>query len=459
MKKVLVMLALVSALIDGTAWCQSMVWEMPNMVSDTSIIRYWKDDTYIVYSRAGSNPGEIVLHDNNNGTILSTTLPPNIIINDFRIANDTVFAGGSVLSVGSSTGLIACFAINDLLNGTGVYYACFLNGNNLGLSNCSVDFKDLITGVTRLTLYNDGGHTRIAYVANNIIVDRNTNEIYYRRIGYGDAAFLSTWWDIQEYHYNKDGYDDYSDITTTDNYIVIPARTNDSALFKFQVFDKVVNYAAVPPSTYTWRYGTSEHNAVGKVMTTGIVNDFVAMSYHYKTATSCGLAVKVFYIVGGVPSLLHSIEIPFSNDLISNWVMRDMRYNQDCDKLWILNDIDNPVTGMYGSYIVEIDMGSITTGTYNFRYLPTMKTAFSMDNFTANMLIESGTESSGILNTFIESDSPSVSCGVGTVINGSLTTPRVYKIERHHCTYFPNRNSTIMPFTIVNPSINSICNY
>lgn len=101
----------------SVAWGQSTVCETPSAVCDTTIVRHWKGDEYIVYTALSSGARTVAYHNRATGNIISASVPSYVTINDFRIANDSVFAGGSV-NTGTKQGLLACFAINDLLVGT-----------------------------------------------------------------------------------------------------------------------------------------------------------------------------------------------------------------------------------------------------------------------------------------------------------------------------------------------------
>lgn len=125
MKKNSLLFSFLCLMGASVAWGQSTVCETPSAVCDTTIVRHWKGDEYIVYTALSSGARTVAYHNRASGNIISASVPSYVTINDFRIANDSVFAGGSV-NTSTKQGLLACFAINDLLAGAVNYHSLAL---------------------------------------------------------------------------------------------------------------------------------------------------------------------------------------------------------------------------------------------------------------------------------------------------------------------------------------------
>ena len=91
MKKLLLLLPLWLLPCLAAAQPQSVVWEMPSLNYDTTIVRHWQGDEYIVYTSSGTGPGIVSYHNNAFGTTISATLPPNVIINDMGTVSPSLF--------------------------------------------------------------------------------------------------------------------------------------------------------------------------------------------------------------------------------------------------------------------------------------------------------------------------------------------------------------------------------
>ena len=469
MKKLLLLLPLWLLPCLAAAQPQSVVWEMPSLNYDTTIVRHWQGDEYIVYSSSGTGPGIVSYHDNASGTTISATLPSNVIINDFRIAHDSVFAGGSFFSSSGKQGLLACFSINELLSGSVYFRALFLPSTQmirLYMECFNLGNQVIITGATRLALYEYDGGTRIAFIADNHIADQATGYVEYYRVGYGDAAYLSgtSQWDLCSYHFNKDGIESYTDICTTDHKIVITAKSDDYNYqnLRFQVFDKTRDYAIAPPGPYSMRYGYTDHRALAKVMVTHLKNDDVAVAYHYSDGTKGGLAVKTIDVGGSTPTLINNLEIPEDTTYNLGWYMNDIRYDLPSDNLLVLNRIDDYLNGSK-SYIFQIHSPYVSSPSCIVEACQLMEEMYSLDNFGNNRFIVSGknlgSSSQGVL---IETIGTSFTCGMTAKTSCHYVFPiNTDDRERHHCTMWerahPYYFSFDIPGTIYYETINQIC--
>ena len=430
---------LLFASIGCMGWGQTALWEMPTILSDTSIVRHWRVHEYIVYSRQGAGPGTVSYHDNAAGTNKTVILPSGVVINDFCIANDTVFAGGSLESGTNKFGLIACFAINDIVNGAGTFHAHQFVYEMMDVGCCYTnDYQNLITGITRIAPFRDGGVTRVAFIADNIIVNRfNPDEVIYYRKGYGDIAYTASGWDSGEFHYDKYGVEEYSDIAVTPSKIVIVAQSNDSSLFRFQVFNKQKGYAKCLYSGYaTKRYCYSDTRLLGYPMVTSLAGDTIVVAYHgiSPTIAYC-LSVKEFDVSGSLPVMTGSLEIPMSGPYNADWKVRDIRYNRLHNMLLVLHDVPSPITSNWGSYIYEIDLGNMYAGMYNSVFLHNHGTLYSLDIFNQDGFIVSVRDNPlGDLFIYNEAIHSPVTCGHSeTVAKGKATSPTMSQLSRYQC--------------------------
>ena len=232
----------------GSAVAQSRIWEVPEVPADTTIVREWKEGTYIVYSRRGASQ-RITYHDNASPVVRSAQIPSSVTIYDFRIVGDMVFAGGTIQMSPYNSGLIACFDINDLLSGGGNYHALFFN--QIPLSSATECLSPMgyiqITGVKRLSLFHDGEVQRVAYIADDSLVSGWDG---CHRMGYGDVAYtgdsvqpLAPGW----FNYNKDAVNQFTDITVTDSHVVLASWDCMHQRLELVLHDKVGGYVYAAP--------------------------------------------------------------------------------------------------------------------------------------------------------------------------------------------------------------------
>lgn len=436
---------------------QSHLWKYTSCHTDTTIIRKWKDSKYLVYSESGT-VHKVTLHDVSTYTTKSALIPSIVHINDFRIEDDYVFAGGYILYASTKSGLLACFDINELLIGSGTFNYLQFNKTDMTNSCCSTRKKNLITEVKRISLFKDGEVTRIAFIADNNILDYdNTNIINMRQVGYGDASFCerdSPNWTVNQYHYNKDGVEKYTDIACTDKHIVITAKDKEENWFHFMVFDKTANFANYCPLSPPIYY-FSDHSASERVMVTECEHDVIAVAYNYHEPGNTGIAVKILNVGSSTPTLYHSIDIPLW-DSASVGTMRDICYYSSGNFLRFLTDADSPKTGMWGHSIYTVDINNILSGVSET--ISNSDVEFhSLDIFLNDGFIASGMHS-GFLHVYDVFDLTSPdSCGHTQVVSVVPTEPAFRSFGRHHCIIVPTVTRSTLLFTTFNEDLDNLC--
>ena len=439
---------------------QSRVWEMPTVPSDTSIVRHWRNGEYIVYTRRAGLPGEVMYHNSITGNLRKADLPSGAVINDFRIFNDTVFAGGSLQLGGHNVGLLACFAINDLLTGSCTFHGTSLNYSNMSNDECSnPDNYDWITGIRRLDVFSFRGRPVVAFISDNVILtDYFTfSGIQYRRIGCGDALFQNSSWFINPYHYNKDGQDKYTDIAVMDNYVAVVSHDTVYDLAGFELYSKGVSFAShpIPVGSGTTVYSFTDHEVEGRVMATALEGDLFAVAYHYKDPSGAsGLSLKWISVSAGVPTIQYSIDIPLP--AVGGREMRDVRYSRQSNSLWVLADEAEQTTGLWGSYIHRVDMGNVYAGMYEERYYPGYK-LYSLDGYDGGGHIVGGMMN-GHLTVCGEKMLPlPIYCYTQQTVKGDRTAPTMSVVGHHHCMTGPGWINGSMVVPVVDIPVDLIC--
>ena len=414
---------------------QSQVSHFPANESDTSIVRYWKNDVSIVYAcDKAVKDKHFLLVDEGMPTVRRIAVPQDVTVNDFRILHDSVFAVGYTMRTGKPLGLFACFDIQDFYNGSGYYrwmvtrqsdmYDC---GNDplLGGGFCINQIYD----VTRLAVYDSSGCTKMAYIAKNY-VDFPTDS----RIGIGSASFVGGAWS-NIIMYNKYAKEDYTDIIATQDYVVAVARNNVDSLLAMRIFPKsnflTPLWPTPPPLVSAYPYYS---NPAGQrfwdlkvddaVMATALEKDSFAVAYHYTDSPKEGLAVKTFDTLGGVATFRQGLDALVVRQPGSKWKMRDISYSPAQQRLIVLNDFDGGTLGSQTSIVYQFPLAFPLAGTYQGLYLPNYG-FHALDFFrtTQDAFIVSGNNTShGPLTLYRELLTTSLSCGVTDFINGVKST-------------------------------------
>ena len=424
----------------NAAWGQSNVCEIPTCMSDTTIVRYWQDNISIVYTCRGEAGNKyFMLVDEMSPTVRRIAVPDHISVNDFRIFHDTVFFGGHYFHMdGVKNGLLACFAIQDFYNGSGTCNWMYMTLSQM--PDCYVgDYTNPafnhVCDVMRLAVYEDiEMGTKIAYIAKNYIVGETT-----LRVGIGEAEYFggTSWY--SRIIYNKYAIEEYTDIITTQNYVVALARTNDSARLAMRIFPKS-SFIAMAPNPYwplLWYYyndkigqGLADLEVDENVMATALGGDEFAVAYHYTNSPKEGLAVKTFNISSiGRATLLQGLIMPAVRQPGSTWKMRDVGYVPSLQRLVVLNDFDGGTVGSLASIIYQFSLPSLVSGTYYGRYLVGYS-LHAMDSYlgVSDGIVASGcVAGAGVLSHYVEGLTFPASCGLQDAINSSQTTTTLYE--------------------------------
>ena len=458
---ILFMVLLLSPLC--AAWGQSTVSEVQYTKSDTSIVRYWQGSISIVYTRNIDKNNWFLLVDTTDPQVRRIVVPNDVTVNDFRIMRDTVFVcGHHVDGSGTQRGLLAYFAIQDFYNGSGAY--------NWGVTiqtpmpDCySGGCYNQISDITRLAVYDSNGHTKIAFIAKNYIVAETTY-----RVGVGSAVYRPSWEVV--FIYNKYGIEEYTDIITTQNYVVAVARTNDSSRLALRIYPKndfilKTAFPSYPPSYYyhnKFGQGLPDLEVDENVIATALDGDEFAVAYHYTNSPKDGLAVKTFGISGGLATLLQGLNAPVVRQPGSIWKMRDVCYSPSLQQMLVLNDFDGGTVGSQTSIVYKFPLSALATGVtfYNGRYLVGYN-LYALDPFgsTANSFVSSGSivGGGGMLSLFWEGINYGVSCGLQDIIMGSHVSPSLYTTFMQTNINEPTTPKGTAPFVVESVEMNKIC--
>ena len=407
---------------------QSNVSITPEYESDTSIVRFWKNDISIVYSyNSVKHDKHFLLVDETSTIVPRIEVPQDATVNDFRIMHDSVFLCGHYMVAGAPHGLFACFDIQDFYNGAG-YYRWMITLPT-SMPDCyGGGCTNMVYDVTRLAVFDSSGYTKMAYIAKNY-VDVPTDS----RIGVGCATYWGgSWGNI--IIYNKHGKEDYTDIIATQKYVVAVARNNVDSLLALRIYPQssfLTPSLTAPPGTpgsypyYAITTGQkySDLKVDDTVMATALDNNDFAVAYHYTDSPQEGLAVKTFSISGGLATLQQALNAQVVRQPTSKWRMRDIRYSPTRQRLVVLNDFDGGI-GSQTSIVYKFPLPTLTTGTYHGRYLNNHNfQALDIFGNASDAFVTSGNIANiGALTLFREGVTPPTSCGQPDAISCVSTT-------------------------------------
>ena len=287
-----------------------------------------------------------------------------------------------------------------------------------------------IYDITRIALYTvpyEG--VQVAFIGKNFIVGEST-----MRVGIGYANYYMGLWSV-DIIYSKYAEEEYTDIITTQNYVVAVARHNVLAHLVLRVFPKgsgnfiVHQSSSMTPCPLTWYFYPNKYGQEYKdlkvdenVMATAMDGDEFALAYHYTNSPNDGLAVKTFSIAGSIATLQQGLNVPVLHR--TKWKMRDLCYSSPKQQLLVLNDFDGGTLSGQESVIYQFPPSALVTGTYYGRYLPS-KDLHALDIYGAasDAIVATGNpRGGGVPFVYWEDIVATQSCGSQDVVKGTQAT-------------------------------------
>lgn len=355
------------------------IYEVLGVTPKTAIVRYWHESEYVVYYLDGAYY-HFSLVDMSANTFVDFE-SKNIIVNDFEIERDTVFFCGT--KVGDP--VFGFFHIPTLFAA-----ATGMQTMNLGGWHPSPGYpsgQERITDLMKLKVQKciDGIHGYMTGKAELYFHDSTYNNrcIVDMRYSWMGGGWTGDY--VQEYgsiYY-------YDDITVTADSVVVIGHKNASCGHYGSSYPKpafaflsLIPYSPYP-ETYYYSGGGGGYNIDPNkpLMIEHLFGEYYAIvGYAYISVSypleDWGTAISIY---NGSANCVYRCYIPQGANDTARWKLLDFRYNPNMQKLYLLQEMSNPVSSTVNSVMCEFDVnttGIITSATASFE--PEIK-YFSLD--------------------------------------------------------------------------------
>lgn len=348
------------AVIPAVAQTNS-IYEVQSLFPQDAIIRYWQEEKYVVYSIDDNTMTHFTLFDYSSMQCTDFELK-GIEVNDFEIENDVVYFCGN--PAGVSNPYFGYFDIPMLFaSGTGFYIA------SLGGAYPSLEFpgyNEEIISLMKLEVQTctDGVHVYMIGEAictffstvNRCIVDLRWESA----TGIWKGSFAQ---EPASIYY-------YDDIAVTDNEVVVTGHKNGSSGHYVSSYPKPTLTATslIPMMTpYTSFYQCSggsndywldpnrptmiEHLFGNYTAIAGYANVSIGAPYINNRGT-------VISIYNGTTCFYRYV-VPQGFADTAKWELKDIRYNAVTKRLYLLQEMSNPVASYLNSVICVFDVNAV----------------------------------------------------------------------------------------------------
>ena len=305
----------------------------------SSITRQYKDKMAIHYYDDGSKHYFVLQDPGNPNQAILADFFPYLEIHDFEIYQDILYFCGKFPNGGNPYGIVGFVKIDDLFYNNGIYNISIVNSLYLWGSSTNTP----MTSCDKMDLFEDS----YGYVHLAIVGELSHGSYYYSNLR---RTYADIWYDGYAWKgnvmYHKDDLYKPTDITCTDNAVVITAYDEyrkGAVILVYKKYEQFPNYPVYPhvikiddPMLIT-----------DNVLVERLKKDDVVVANHYQDpstgeyGTALHFIENVMYLPnsGNFPCYHIKHDMPYGPQI-------DMRYNKKNDRVFLVQNSDYPQLGL-----------------------------------------------------------------------------------------------------------------
>lgn len=346
----------------GIAPCLSQTDELKeiNLQHTQSIIREWNAGNAVAFLYNPYGTSYFCLESSSTPTtVLSAEVPRNVRIYDFKILDDTLYFCGTKPINGEEYGIVGFFDIDNLFNHGG---SCTYGEIYVPVVEPRLDCR--MSRPWRMDVYRFGGFTHIVAVGENELSTITPGILTSTTIL--DAYFDGTVWHGSQYM-NKYNDEYYTDIATTDQYVVATAQRADGNACYLRAFHQSSSLLSTPVN-YGYVVEVVDDRPEGKILIDHTTDDQFVIAYYLHDGSHAFHSLKSFQMTTAAPlytALQYSLKLvqnPNSGTVPFSWNLQDLCYNPKTRHVSILQDMDYPVGTSTLNVIEDYNLTSAPAG-------------------------------------------------------------------------------------------------
>lgn len=319
----------------------------------SAIVRQYIDNTNIHYCSDINGNHYFVLYQHANPTnAIVANFPSNLEVHDFEVFEKNVYFCGTSPNGGNPYGMVGQISIYDLFYNNGPY--------NIGiLQNSYLDTLPLashLASCDRMDVFKRGGHVHLAIVGELELGSTYGGTL--RRTAC-DIWFNGTDWTGSMLYQKNDLYKT-SDITCTEQAVVVSAYDNDSSYVLLLAFNKVAGFPSYPISPLSIKL--QDQRADNNILIERLSGDDVALAHYFHDTVTQDYGVAIHHIpnVTTIPSLPSHFSLHYIHGRTTpRFPLMDLRYNSKDFSLMLLHDIVAPLWTNPRSTLLDFDASNL----------------------------------------------------------------------------------------------------
>ncbi len=413
-----------------------------------ALSRQYTDEECIYYFDDGTDHYFVLQNVGDPDNAIIASFPSFLELHDFEIYQDIIYFCGKFPNTGNPYGIVGFIKVHELFYNNGPYNMSIVNYLYFG----TIYSNTHMTSCDRMDLFED--NTGIVHMA--IVGELAHSPSYYElRRTFADIWFDGTNW-IGNVMYHKDDLYKPTDITCTDNAVVVSAYDELHRGTILLVYKKAAHFPCLP--FYSYAIKIDDPTLIeDNVLIERLREDDVVVTNLFKDPATGDYGTALHYIqdVTSLPStgnfqsyhIIHGM--PYAPQI-------DFRYNKEEDRLLLLHDIDYPQLGLSTQTFFSFDGYNLPSLTMEAWFRPDMDIKMmSIDNRQIYSRLTIG----GIFNPTAEplmvlKDSPTQGCYDFIHDSYIPLLPNFYPgtMDEPYMDYY-NSNINIYPYTQENPII------
>jgi len=320
----------------------------PNLAGNRALIREYLLGITISYVEADDGSKYFVHEDPLSSTAFAALVPDGITVNDMDIFAGYLYFCGTYTKDGNTQGIVGLFNITNLYGWGMPYYISPLDwitdetGTSVRMTRPlrvgrTVDTQPAGTHVPIV------GEIEIRDAAGNITSQTGLCAAHIN-------SLLATW--KYSFYYTPNPDIVFTDITRTDNFYVAVGRHEGNRSTVIKTFNSTFPFTQSPVSSDISE--VNDNKTEGDVLVTALGGEDFALVNYYHDASEAGSTVKIM-------DATNPINIPVCIRLLQNtspvvspsWLLREIQYDTFNNILFVLQDMDYPVSSSTASTVCE----------------------------------------------------------------------------------------------------------
>lgn len=453
MKKTFIITVLFAVFLTGASYAQqTKIKECPIFSGNNSLVLDSYDTLTIAYSEESSTNRVYFLAEtlfNPSGSYIE--LPSEFKVNDMDFYCENLLFGGGFDKGGEKHGLLGrLFVPNSFDWGQNIEYIVL---DWITVNSYSV----LITNVKRVINIIEPqsclNYFRFAFVGDCEVAylgDTITSTVVCDAEYHGQNWYINVFVNLNETIH-------YTDVTVMDNYVVAAGYNSPEQTIYMSVFDRTYPFIDYP-SMFGFGHEIKNEFSGSKVLAEALSDNYFAIANHFLSESEAGNSVKILDCSSGQPILINSAyQIQNSQPLINpSWDLRELKYEQSSDLLYLLHNMDYPVSSQTTSVVNEYDVANFPSGALLESWLA-KNTAYGMGLWASGGFQTVG-NSGGILTIYKKKGLyiPNT-CADYLETNYEITQPICATVKESYIKLYNHYGSTLLIANPVATSINIIC--